>query len=272
VQSPNGNHLRTAADGSTRPTLQQVGGKYVLRFDGSDDIMYADTPFYIPGSSTAYTAIAGIKAAAQASARNIIAAASTTNTAPSLAPMQSDTTTTSLKQSGRNNSFSGGVFPSLPNILDNTARVVTSAFSAAGVQRMRDASLRPSDGSAGSSYTSTTNASLGLLIDADRMAIGGSAGATPGAYFAGDLFPMFVINRYLTDDETMFGEEWEANRSLSTALPGQVGPLDGYALGSVGTVAVAAPAGTASGGGVEVHRATALVLRASSPCPRWEAM
>jgi hypothetical protein len=249
--SPNANHLH-ASDNTTAnaPTLQQVNGKYVLRFDGND-VLYADTPFYIPGSNTAYTCIAGIKGAAPATAKSILAAASVTNTTPFFVPLQAVGTTANVQQSMRNNGSGGGIFPVLPSILDDTMRVVTSArHSTTGVQRMRDASLRPTDGGAGASYTAATNQSIGTAIDATRMAVGGSAALSPGTnFFTGDLPPLFIINRYLTDDEVMFGEEWTANRAITTALPGQVTNLDGNATGNVGTVTLTAPAGVASTGG-----------------------
>jgi uncharacterized phiE125 gp8 family phage protein len=241
--SSNNNHAKTADNVVPAPTLQiDANGKYVLRFAGNA-VLLAPTPFYFPGTSTAYTAIGGMKLSPQSAVHTMLSAGKSDNALPSLTPFQA-TTTASLQQSGRNNASAVGTFPVLPNIADGTARVVTSKFSSLGVQRMRDASLRPSDGSEVYGVT-TSNTSIGLLIDSDRMGIGGNAAPTPGAFFVGDLYPFFVLSRDAQDWETVAGEDWAAQRALSASLPAS---FDGSAAGSVGTVAVSTPTGTASGG------------------------
>jgi hypothetical protein len=252
--SPNNNHLHSLDNSVAAPTLQlNENGKYVLRFPSGGAIMFADVPFFFPGTSNAYTAIGGLKSSPQASIRTILSSGKSDNVFPGLVPFQA-TTTASIQQAGRNNASGGGTFPVLANIQDNTTRVVTSAYSPNGAQRMRDASLRPSDGTAGSSYTVTSNTSLGLSLDSDRMAIGGACGPTPAAFFVGDLLPFSVISRDLTENEVQMGENWTANRSLAVLLPGQSGSSNVGAAGGVGTasaqaVRIAPAAGNAAGVG-----------------------
>jgi hypothetical protein len=244
--SPNANHLKAASNGSTRPLLgQDSDGKYYLSFDGVDDVLFAATPFFTPTVSTVYTAIMGIFAAAQSAQKNILSAGSASSGTPFLVPFQSSGTTTDIKQSGRNDGNGLGTFPVLAAILDSTKRVVNSAFSSAFVQRMRDAAARPSTGGAGS-YTSTSNSALGTAISADRSALGASGFNT--AFYAGRVYSGFVINRYLTDDEVAAGEEWAAHRSLTAALPGEAGTLDGNGAAAPGTVTLSSPTGVASSG------------------------
>jgi hypothetical protein len=248
--SPNANHWRAAANNNTRPTLQQVGGKYVLRFDRlQSQILFASTPFYTPGVSTVYTAIMGLQMAVPAATQTIFAAQSTVNSTPFFVPLQA-LNTGELQQSMRNNGSGGGTFPKLPTTaIDGTAKVYTSARSPAGTGRMRDATLRPSDGGAGASYTAVANTSIGVTIDANRMAIGGNCGATPANFLSGDVSAFFVTSGYLSDDQVQFGEEWAANRTpLASALPGSSPALDGNGAGGTGSITLTAPAGVGTGG------------------------
>jgi uncharacterized phiE125 gp8 family phage protein len=243
--SPNNNHLHSLDNTVAAPTLQlDSNGHYVLRFAGNA-ILIADVPFYFPNVSTAFTAIMGLKAAAQSGSKTLLSAQNASGGNAFFVPLQTSGTTTTMGEALRDDSSNGGVFPSLPNILDNTARVLTSKASPKAVFRMRDASLRPTDGS-GVYGSSATNTAIGTDITSTRMGIGGNVGLTPTNFYTGDLYPFMVISRDLEDWETVAGEDWVGHRALTATLPGST--FDVNAAGSVGTVAVSAPTGTASNG------------------------
>lgn len=225
-KSGNGNHWTAAADNTTRPTYQvDADSKPYLSFDGSNDAMFAATPFVIPGSDIRHSVCVGLFGNTQASERDVIGCYSTSSGTPFVEPLAFKTSAAST-YSMRNDS-SGGFSPAagtVAGILDNTTKKVVSAhFNGTGsTMRQRDAAQRPAGGGTGYSSPggwSNTIGTIGSNFAVTRAALGCRGFGTPNGFFTGRIYSGYVINRFVTDAEVKAGEEWVAARTITGTLP-----------------------------------------------------
>lgn len=258
--SGNNNHWVAAADNTTRPTyLVDSDGKGYLSFDGSNDVMFAGTPFVTPGSNIRHSACVGLFGSSQASERDVLGCYSTSTTTPFVEPFAFKTSA-AVTYSMRNDA-SGGFSPAagtVASILDNTTKKVVSAHfnGTNSTMRQRDAAQRPAGGGSGYSSPggwSNTIGTVGSAFTVTRASLGARGFNTPNGFFNGRIYAGFVINRFLTDADIKAGEEWVANRTITTALPGQssgLTPIEGSAgvtLAALTTASAAAIAIKATG-------------------------
>lgn len=272
----NGNYTATAND-TTRPTLDiDSNGKYRLKFDKTKSQKLYGPLMVQVGVNYAFFACMGLQAVAQAAATNIWAMHNATNggyaptggVTPFLVPILSGTATSGVSQTGRNDTSAGGSFPALSTgILDGSPKVLSSSRSSVGVDTLRDANTRPSDGGAGgTNFNSATNTSIGNAIHVERSAIGTSAAFATGAFYDGYVYSFAFINRDTTPVEQFAIEDWVGRRTLGTALPGQLinTPLtiaDAYSLTTEQNVTLTPHGGSSA---LTVNPAVSITL-ASSP-------
>jgi hypothetical protein len=212
--SPNANHWTAAADNTTRPTYTVDGDGFgYLSFDGSNDVLFAATPFIqVSGNAKFFSAVGIFGAAQAAGSRSILGCHSTATTTPFVEPLAPSGTTTSVTQQYRNDA-SGGSSPAPPvltTILDSTKRVVSSHYNGTNsTMRMREE---------GGSYQSATQGTTGTSFAVTRATLGARGFGTVTGFYAGRVYAGFVINRYPANDaEVLAGEAWASNRIFATS-------------------------------------------------------
>jgi uncharacterized phiE125 gp8 family phage protein len=245
-QSPNANHWKAVANDGTRPTIQlDSNGFPYLAGDGIDDVMFANPTQ--TSSSVIWSAVMGMMGAAPASTKVISGTWAASGGFAQAAPFEA-TSTGGVTIAARNDTSAGiGTAPVLPSIFDGTTtHVVTSEYTGPSLpMRLRDAASRPADGGDGS-WTQTTSSGLGGTFTWQRDSL--FANGTPALWFPGRVYAHVRINRKWSNAERKSAEDFIAKRSLAALIPGA--NFNVNAAGSVGTVAVSAPTGTASGGSV----------------------
>ena len=217
-KSPNGNHWTAAANNTTRPTYQiDADGKPYLQFDGSNDVLFAATPF-VQTTDAIFTAIMGLFSAPQSTTKTLLANNSTASGTPFVVPFQSEGATANLRSQIRNDG-SGSIagVPSVP-AMDSTKRVLTAQFFGANASlRIRMASNRPAGGGTGG-YNSTAIGTFTGPFTVTRAGLGANPGATPANFFNGRVYSGFAISRGVSDGEVRSGENWIASR-MGVTLP-----------------------------------------------------
>lgn len=186
--------LTSAADDTTRPTLQGVGALPHLSFDGTNDLLQrtAGLGSYAAGACSIFVALRSNSNAVSAivlgegdSASNnsiyeLIGANSTTaSTGSGLIRNSANTTLLSSAQALQTNAFNGS--DHVYGVVDNGTSVTPYL-----------------DGVTGSSFTYT--ARTGSLTQ-DRTALGGLLRTTAGSWWAGRIYGVVVVNRVLDGAE-----------------------------------------------------------------------
>lgn len=210
--SPNANHWKAAANNTTRPTYQvDSDGSPYLQFDGTNDVLFADTPFIL-ASNPRYTGTLGLFGAAPTAAKNILSTFSTTGGFAWVQAIYTSATGGNLSTAQRNDASGGpGATPTLTGMLDGaTKRIVTTGYNGSGsTVRMRERATRDTSG-----YSSVTQSTLSPPITTSRSSLGATSGPTPSGYFAGRIYSGYIINRYLSDSEVRSAEDWVFNRTF----------------------------------------------------------
>lgn len=191
--SGNAKHYTSEADNTTRPTLQGVGTKPCIRFDGSNDFLQRTESLGLLAAG-AYTLAFAIKANSPAVDARLFTEGNSASNNTLFIPLQAhNPTATTSSALYRNDAGTQLVSPSSmanANTFDNTDKVF----------------ILTDDGTFIRSYVNGgTGASTGWtpsgVFTLNRSAIGCLLRATSGNWFAFDLYGMVAIKRVLTVTE-----------------------------------------------------------------------
>jgi hypothetical protein len=210
--SPNANHWKAAANNTTRPLYQvDSDGSPYLQFDGTNDVLFADTPF-IQASDPRYTSSVGLFGAAPTATKVILGSYSSTGGFGFIQGIGTGTTGGNLTTGQRNDAGGGpGPQPVLTAMLDGTTkRIITVSYNGSNSTiRMRERATRDTSG-----YSSITQGTLGTPITTSRSSLGATSGATPAAFYGGRVYSGYIINRFLSEAEVRSAEDWAFARAF----------------------------------------------------------
>lgn len=189
--SGNNNHYTSVANDTTRPTLQGVGTRPVLRLDGVNDLLRRESSLGLIGS---YTLAIALRSNSPALDSRLFAEGSSVNNNPLFISVQTTATVaTSESTLYRNDAGLQLVNPSTItnlNVFDNTDHVLVITDDGTFVRTYVDG---------------VTGASTGWILSGtitlDRSCIGALLRAASGNWWAGDIYGMVAIKRVLNTNE-----------------------------------------------------------------------
>lgn len=191
--SGNEKHYLSEADNTTRPTLQGVGVKPCIRFDGINDFLKRDESLGLL-AGVEYTLAFAFKSNTPAVDSRLFTEGNTaTNNTLFISLQANNPTSTSSSSLYRNDSGSQLVSPSLTtntNVFDNTDKVFVLTDDGTFIRTYVN-------GTAGALTGWTPTGTFTL----DRSSIGCLLRAIAGNWWAGDLYGMVAIPKVLTEDE-----------------------------------------------------------------------
>lgn len=178
-KSGNGNHLKSTANDTTRPTLQGVGVRPVIRFDGVNDLIScAALNLYNGGSCSIF--VAG-KVNPGGTTKVICGECSTSSTIPFYLLLSSTSTATTMSMFIRNDASSsiltGANTPNLTSALNNADAVLGMTDSGTLVSEYLDQ---------GAAVTVAETRSGTLTLN--NFCVGGFNQPTPGNFMAMDVY------------------------------------------------------------------------------------
>ena len=191
--SGNAKHYTSEADNTTRPTLQGVGAKPALRFDGSNDLLRRTESLGLLAGVTYTLAFAFKGNSASVDARFFSEGNSASNNTLFIPLQVANPTVTSSSALYRNDAGLQQVNPSTvtnANVFDNNAHVLILTDDGTFIRTYVD-------GSVGASTGWTPSGAYTL----DRSTIGALLRASSGNWWAGDLYGMVAVNRVVTTSE-----------------------------------------------------------------------
>lgn len=182
------------ADNTTRPTLQGVGVRPCLRFDGVNDLLRRTQSLGLLASASGYTMAFSFKSNTPAvDARMFAEGNSASNNTLFIPAQASNPTSTSSSGLYRNDAGVQLVNPSTitnANVFDNTSRVLVVTDDGVTVRTYVN-------GVAGA-FTNWTRSGT---FTVDRSAIGALLRAASGNWFAFDLYGIVAVTRVVTATE-----------------------------------------------------------------------
>ena len=191
--SGNAKHYTSEADNTTRPTLQGVGTKPCLRFDGSNDfLMRTESLGLLAGG--AYTLAFAFKSNSPAVDARFFTEGNSASNNTLFIPLQAHNPTATTSSSlYRNDAGTQLVSPSSmanTNVFNNADKVFILTDDGTFIRSYVN-------GSAGASTGWTPSGAFTL----DRSSIGCLLRATSGNWWAGDIYGIVAIKRVVTDAE-----------------------------------------------------------------------
>ena len=191
--SGNAKHYTSEADNTTRPTLQGVGTKPCLRFDGVNDLLRRTESLGLLAGG-AYTLAFAFKSNSPAVDARFFTEGNSASNNTLFIPLQAhNPTATTSSALYRNDAGTQLVSPSSmanTNVFNNTDKVFILTDDGAFIRSYVN-------GAAGASTGWTPSGAFTL----DRSTIGALLRAASGNWWAGDFYGMVAIKRVLTDAE-----------------------------------------------------------------------
>lgn len=191
--SGNGKHYTSEADNTTRPTLQGVGTRPCLRFDGVNDLLRRTASLGLLAGG-AYTLAFAFKSNTPAVDARFFTEGNSASNNTLFIPLQaSNPTSTSSSALYRNDAGTQLVSPSSmtnTNVFNNTDKVFILTDDGSFLRSYVN-------GSAGA----TTGWTPSGVFTLDRSTIGALLRAASGNWWAGDFYGMVAIPRVLTSGE-----------------------------------------------------------------------
>jgi hypothetical protein len=191
--SGNNNYYTSQADDTTRPTLQGIGTKPVLRFDGSNDFLMKTGNLGLLSNGT-YTLAFTFKSNNAAVDSRLFAGGNSLSNNTLFIPLQaSNPTATSVSGLYRNDAGVQLVNPSTitnPNVFDNNNHVFILTDDGTFIKTYVD-------GVTGAATGWTPSGTFTI----DRSAIGCLLRGASGNWWAGDIYGIVAIKRVLNQYE-----------------------------------------------------------------------
>jgi hypothetical protein len=217
--SGNAKHLKSAADDTTRPTLQTNSGNKCIRFDGTNDLVGLHTAglgIYQAGACSVFAAVKAnpgtnktfLSEASSTGATTIYEIISNTGTATQPAVF--------LRDDSSNNPLNGSSnTPALADVFGNTDVVFGHTDSATQIVHYYDQYM-------GAQFAYTRP---GGVISIDRFGIGGLLRGSAAGWMAMDLYELIIVSgRVVSDVERTNIITWlgkSQGRNISPTAKGQ---------------------------------------------------
>lgn len=198
--SGNGFHLTSAADDTTRPTLNGTATFPYLSFNGTNQVLLRTEGLGIESSLAGYTVAVALQSNSPATGRYLFSNGSSANTNTIFCPLATNnSTSTSWGIQYRDD---GGSINDIAITVDRYANLYDNAAHVALATDDRTSFIPYKDGVAGTTVSYTRGTGSGVYTLA-RTSLGALVRSNTAGWWAGRVYGLVVVKRILTADERM---------------------------------------------------------------------